>query len=185
MMNRCDECPMKVANPKGYCFDAVGNPAFGRLIVVPCVDKSAYKHGDMTFSDFVEIIRDALYPLTGGLDGFMVAPMIRCMPTKEVPVDQYIAQRCIAYSFRDIRVNKLKKVIFLGDAARYMNFRNIKSSANTIFMMHGVGYSVSYSPLVKNTDRKMYLDFVEQLRNWYSASKYNNYNGMKIVSYDT
>lgn len=181
MKSGCDECPMKICNPKGYCLNAIGNPAFQRLIVVPCVDKSAYKHGDMTFSDYVEIIRDALFPLTGGLDGYMVAPMVRCMPTSDIPINDDIIYRCAPYIIKDIKDNNIKKVIFLGESSRMMNIQNIRSASDVIYVKNGIGYSVSYSPLTKKVDYKLYLEFVRQLREWYSASKFNNYNGMRII----
>ena len=64
-------------NNKHYNLQGIGNPYFGKCIVVPNVDYIAYKKGDMGFSTQVEIIQDVLSS-TGEGDNVFIVPLIRC-----------------------------------------------------------------------------------------------------------
>ena len=85
-MNVCKDCPLRLFNDKCHCFKGVGNPLYGKIIVVPNVDYDAYKNKGMTFSKYVEIINEALSPSTGGLNDYFIVPLIRCKLTYKCPL---------------------------------------------------------------------------------------------------
>lgn len=62
----CDDCALGMFNTKCKCLDGVGNPMSGMIIVVPNVDYNAYKNRGMTFSKYVEIVKETITSLTGG-----------------------------------------------------------------------------------------------------------------------
>lgn len=64
----CNDCALGMFNTKYKCLDGVGNPMSGMIIVVPNVDYNAYKNKGMTFSKYVEIVKETITPLTGGLE---------------------------------------------------------------------------------------------------------------------
>lgn len=178
----CKECALGLFNDKCCNLEGVGNTQSGTMIVVPNVDYDAYKNKSMEFSNYVDIIKSILSS-TGGIEQVFIVPLIRCKLNSKCPVDKNIIRRCMLFSFRDIRVYNIKKVMLLGDAARYMNFSNAEKE--TIHLVGNVGYTVSYSPFVKFKDDAKYKELCNHLIQWISANKDNNYNGMKIIRYDT
>ncbi len=47
-------------NNKCYNLQPTGNPLYGNAIVVPNVDYNAYKNKGMSFSKYVEVIKDII-----------------------------------------------------------------------------------------------------------------------------
>lgn len=178
----CKDCALGLFNDKCCNLEGVGNTQSGTMIVVPNVDYDAYKNKSMEFSNYVDIIKSIL-SFTGGIEKVFIVPLIRCKLDAKCPVTSSIACRCMLYTFRDIRVYNINKVMLLGDAAKYMNFGNAEK--NAIHIVNNIGYSVSYSPFVKFKDDTKYDELCNHLINWINANKYNNYNGMKIIRYDT
>ena len=53
-MSVCDLCPMRLFNTKHYNLRGVGNPYFGKCIVIPNVDYDAYKKGEEISKSYYE-----------------------------------------------------------------------------------------------------------------------------------
>lgn len=182
-MTPCDDCALRLFNDKCHCLNGVGNAWSGKMIVVPNVDYQAYKNKDMTFSKYVEVIKEVLSPSTGELDCYIV-PLVRCKLNEKCPVDKHLIRRCGLYLFTEMRVYNINKILLLGQAADLLISDSISNNVNKIFIGNGTmnrGYSVSYSPLVKYIDDAKYKDFCNHLIKWYNADKYNNYDGFEIV----
>lgn len=64
--NVCDDCALGMFNTKCKCLSGVGNPMSGMIIVVPNVDYNAYKNRGMTFSKYVEIVKENYHISYGG-----------------------------------------------------------------------------------------------------------------------
>ena len=47
-MSPCDNCALRLFNDKCHCLEGVGNPLYGKIIVVPNVDYDAYKNKGIT-----------------------------------------------------------------------------------------------------------------------------------------
>ena len=80
-MSICEKCAMRLFNIKQHNLQGVGNPSFGRCIVIPNVDYVAYKNRSIGFSEQVKIIKDILNLATGELDildSLYIVPLIRC-----------------------------------------------------------------------------------------------------------
>ena len=179
----CEGCPLGMFNTKCKCLSGVGNPMSGMIIVVPNVDYNAYKNRGMTFSKYVEIVRDTIIPFTGGLEQLdpFIVPLIRCKLDDKCPVNEYIVRRCMLHTFADIRVHNIKKIMLLGKAATSFGF-DITKGKDKLYYVAPFVYSTNYSPFIKFIDDNKYDEFRNRLVKWLTANKDNNYNGMEIVN---
>ena len=153
----CNKCPLRMFNNKCYNLQPTGNPLYGNAIVVPNVDYNAYKNKGMSFSKYVEVIKDIISS-TGELDDYYVIPLIRCRLAKECPVNSEILRY------------KLRHVMLLGDAAKFwLNIDNISSYTDSVICDSKTRtiYNVSYSPFVKYIDDSKFEDFKSHLMEWY------------------
>lgn len=170
-MNVCTECPVRLFNNKHYNLQGIGNPAFGRVIVVPNVDYNAYKKGNMGFSEQVKLIEDVLHSSTGELDilnQLYIVPFIRCNETISCEINDDIYKRCITHFATDIRLYNFKYIMLLGNAARKFLNCDIKSQLGIhIISPNNRIYSVNYSPLVKYTNEELFEIFKHYLISWY------------------
>lgn len=169
-MTICDECPIRLFN-KNYNLRGVGNPHFGACIVVPNVDYNAYKKGDMSFSNQVEIIKSVI-PSTGELDDLYIVPLLRCNEHVSCEVDDASYNRCLRYFARDVSTYDFKYILLLGDAARRFLHCDISSNLDTIVISQNQRfYNVNYSPLIKYVDEEKFEVFKTYLRKWYYTVK--------------
>lgn len=174
----CNKCPLRMFNNKCYNLQPIGNPLYGNAIVVPNVDYNAYKNKGMSFSKYVEVIKDIISS-TGELDDYYVIPLIRCRLTKECPVNNEILTNCSAYFVREIAKYKLRHVMLLGDAAKFwLNIDNIGSYTDSVICDSKTRtiYNVSYSPFVKYIDDNKFEDFKGHLIKWYNSIKTGIYD---------
>ena len=178
----CDNCALGMFNIKCKCLHGVGNPMSGMIIVVPNVDYNAYKNKGMTFSKYVEIVKDAITSSTGGLEQLdpFIVPLIRCKLDERCPINELITRRCMLHTFADIRVNNIKKIMLLGSAANDFGF-DITKGKDKLYYIAPFVYSTNYSPFIKFIDDNKYDEFRNRLVKWLTANKDNNYNEMEIV----
>lgn len=184
MKQICDSCPLRLFNDKCHCLTGVGNPNYGKLIVVPNVDYDAYKNKGMTFSKYVEIIEEVLSSSTGGIIDYYIVPLVRCKLTDKCPITKKIVLNCYTHTYKDIIDNDFKKILLLGDAAKIIGVTNITSELDNIYISNDIhlrGYSVNYSPFIKYVDDAKYETFRDNLTKWHNASKDNNYNGYNVI----
>ena len=178
----CEDCPLGMFNTKCKCLSGVGNPMSGMIIVVPNVDYNAYKNRGMTFSKYVEIVKETITSLTGGLEQLdpYIVPLIRCKLDDKCPVNENIIHRCMLHTFADIRMNAINKIMLLGSAANNFGF-DITKGKDKLYYIAPYVYSTNYSPFIKFIDDNKYDEFRNRLVKWLTASKDNNYNGMEII----
>lgn len=181
-MNVCEECPMRLFNIKHYNLHGVGNPYFGNCIVVPNVDYNAYKKGDMSFSNQVEIIKEILNPSTGELDNLYIIPLIRCNETIACELNDDIYNRCLTYFANDIRKYNFTKILLLGDAGRRFLQCDIKDNLETTFISSNSRfYNINYSPLIKYVNVEKFDIFKSYLRKWYCSCQTNYFPYEKYI----
>lgn len=169
-MNVCSECALRLFNTKNYNLQGIGNPYFGKCIVVPNVDYIAYKKGDMGFSTQVEIIQDVLSS-TGEGDNVFIVPLIRCNESISCDLTDDIYNRCITYFARDIKKYNFTDIMLLGEAGRKFLNCNIEKYNNSLFVSpNRRRYVVNYSPLIKYVDAIKYETFKSNLQTWISCT---------------
>lgn len=174
-MNICEGCPIRLFNNRHYNLHGVGNPYFGNCIVVPNVDYSAYKAGDMGFSKQVEIIKKVLLPSTGeldNLDDIYIVPLIRCNESISCELDNNSFNRCLQHFRNDMIKYQFKRILLLGDAGRRFLNCDITENLNTLIISsNNRFYNVNYSPLIKYKNNEKYCIFESYLIKWYNWCK--------------
>lgn len=173
MNNICNNCALKLYNVKHHHLEGVGNPWNGICIVIPNVDYSAYKKGNLVFSEQVEIIRHIFS--TGEqeqdniLEHLYVVPLIRCNETISCPIDKITYNRCLHFLAADMRTYKFHDILLLGDACRRFLNINPGEYLNEIFISkNNIRYAVNYSPLVKLVNANLFDVFQKHLVKWYN-----------------
>lgn len=180
-MNVCEECPMRLFNTKYYNLQGIGNPHFGLCIVVPNVDYSAYKKGDFSFSNQVEIIKSVISS-TGEVDDVFILPLIRCNETIACSINNDIYNRCLTYFMNDIRKYQFTDIMLLGDAGRRILNCNINEYFDYIMISSNYRrYTVNYSPLIKYIDNAKFEVFKNYLLKWYNSAKNKYFEQYKIL----
>ncbi len=185
-MSICEDCPIRLFNSKHYNLHGVGNPYFGNCIVIPNVDYSAYKAGDMGFSSQVEAIKEVLHLSTGerdNLDNLYIVPLIRCNETISCELDDNSYNRCLQYFINDIRKYQFKNITLLGDAGRRFLHCDIKENIDNLFISpNNRRYTINYSPLTKYTNDNLFEIFKSKLIKWYISVINNDYSQYKIYN---
>ena len=108
---------MRLFNTKHYNLQGIGNPYFGKCIVIPNVDYVAYKKGDIEFSKYVEIIK-SIISSTGELSDIFIVPYIRCNETISCKLTDEVYNRCLVNFSNDIIKYDFQDILLLGEAGR-------------------------------------------------------------------
>ena len=183
-MDICINCPLRLFNDKGHNINGIGNIWSGNALVLPNVDKPAYKKQDMSFSSQVEIINTILS--TGGQEqNLYIVPLIRCNEKFDIEITDNIIRRCSTYFEEDISNHQIKNIMLCGDAARrILNIDDLKSYLYTVICDSKTKrrYFVNYSPLVKYTNDEHFEVFKSHLIKYYNSitSKMYDYEIMII-----
>lgn len=180
-MDVCKDCPVRLFNVKNYNLHGVGNPYFGKCIVVPNVDYNAYKKGSMGFSTQVEIIK-SLISSTGRLDDVYITPLIRCNETISCEFNDDIYRKCLVHFAEDIKKYDFRDILLLGEAGRKFLACDINQYLDTIIVSNNNRrYCVNYSPLIKYKDDAKFEVFKKHLIKWLSSTRNKTYNGYEIL----
>lgn len=193
MASPCDGCALRLFNDKCYNLKGVGNPHYGRLIVVPNVDYSAYKRRDMSFSSQVDIIKNILTPQhlsTGERDNcdnldFYIVPFIRCNTTIGCEITDDIIFRCGHYFIQDLLKYDFKDILLLGESTQLISgLGGIKNNLNNLFYTtkNKRKYYVNYNPLIKYIDNEKFDIFCHYLIKWYNAVRTKYYMDYSLKS---
>lgn len=61
----------------------------------------------MTFSKYVEIVKEPIISSTGGLEQLdpYIVPLIRCKLDERYPINERIVSKCALHTFADIRIS--------------------------------------------------------------------------------
>lgn len=174
-MNICEDCPIRLFNTKHYNLHGVGNPYFGNCIVIPNVDYSAYKNGNMGFSEQVKIIKEVLNLSTGeqdNLDDIYIVPLIRCNESISCELDDNSYNRCLQHFRNDMIKYQFKRILLLGDTGRRFLNCDITELLDTLMVSpNNRFYNINYSPFVKYKDNEKFFMFETYLIKWYNWCK--------------
>lgn len=166
-MNICEDCALRLFNTKHHNLQGIGNPFYGKCIVVPNVDYDAYKKGDMSFSKQVEVIKEVLHSSTGEVDNLYIIPLIRCNENISCELDNISYNKCLHHFANDIRKYDFKQILLLGEAARRFLHCDITENLDTVMISpNNRFYNVNYSPLIKYVDENKFETFKHYLCKW-------------------
>lgn len=180
-MSVCEDCPMRLFNTKHYNLQGIGNPYFGKCIVIPNVDYVAYKKGDIGFSKQVEIIK-SIISSTGELTDVFIVPFIRCNETISCELNDDIYRRCLTNFGNDVLKYDFQDILLLGEAGRRFLDCDIATYLNTIIISkNNRRYAVNYSPLVKYVDETKFAIFKAHLLTWYNSVNNKTFDWYEIL----
>ena len=180
-MSICEECPIRLFNTKHHNIQGVGNPFYGKCIVVPNVDYKAYKLGSMNFSNQVSII-NSIISSTGGYNQAYIVPLLRCNEHISCDVDDATYNRCLKHFIDDICKYDFRHILLLGDAARRFLHCDITDNLNNICISrNNRTYAVNYSPFIKYVDDNKFNIFQQQLIKWYTSVENNDFTQYNIL----
>jgi len=186
-MSVCDNCALRIYNPKHYNLQGIGSPYYGNCIVIPNVDYNAYKHNNLGYSNQIKIILEegAVILSTGELQELVYfCPIIRCNELVTCPIDKDSFNLCLTHFVNDVRQYDLKFILLLGEAVTRILDINIGENLNNAYITKDNRiFFVNYSPLTKFTNERLYNEFVNNLRKWINAIKtkdFTNYNLIKL-----
>jgi hypothetical protein len=175
----CDDCPLRLFNTKHCNLQGIGNPYYGRLIIVPNVDYNAYKKGSMDFSSQVDIIKSILSS-TGELEELYILPFIRCNETIGCEINDDIISRCQEYLKADFIKYNFTDIMLLGTAVNRFLHTNVNElDGKVVISRNNRRYYSNYSPLVKYTNEQLFNKFKTNLIKWYNK-EYNNYEILQL-----
>ena len=181
MNDVCTGCAMRLFNTKHYNLQGIGNPYFGKCIVIPNVDYIAYKKGDIGFSKQVEIIK-SIISSTGELVDVYITPFIRCNENISCELNDDIYRRCLTHFAEDIKKYDFQDILLLGEAGRKFLACDITAYLNTIVVSdNNRRYAVNYSPLIKYFDDTKFEIFKHHLVKWINSTRNKTFNGYEIL----
>lgn len=177
----CDNCALKIFNPKHYNLQGIGNPFYGNLIVIPNVDYNAYKHNDITYSSQVKLLYDTFS--TGELQELVfIVPLIRCNELVTTKIDDNSFKICLTHLFNDIQKYNIKRILLLGDSSAKLLNITIKDNLNNAFLSSDNKlYFVNYSPLVYYKSDEKFNIFKEYMNRWINMIKEKDYSNYNII----
>lgn len=172
----CEDCPCRLFNVKHYNLKGIGNRLSGNCVIIPNVDYSAYKQGDLSYSSQVEIIQSILSS-TGEVD-YYITPYIKCNAAISCELTEDIYARCLEYLKKEIKGYQFNNILLLGDPVRRTLHIDITGHLDNIYIdgKHHRKYIVNYSPLTKYTNEGRFKDFTYYLKKWYNAIRSNDFS---------
>lgn len=174
METNCKDCPLRLFNTKGYPIKGKGTTVYGNIIIIPTIDKNAYKNQDITFDAMVQDMIDIIHSSTGGqlLDFCYITSLVKCTGNKRCPITPDIADKCFEHFIKEFNSIPIKHVLFLGKNTLQnlsdINAERIRTGRNYCNCRKIRDYSWNYSPGVKYYDDKKFEIFKQALIDWYN-----------------
>lgn len=168
---KCNECPLRLYNKKHHNLQGIGNPWSDNVIIIPNVDYDAYKVGNLSFSNQVDII-SAILPTGVLATNCYIVPLIRCNESISCKVNDDIIRRCITYLIDDLNLYNWHNILVCGSAWTRLFNREITSDFNNCIysVKHKRIYLPNYNPLIKYIDDNKFEIFKNRLIEWYNTS---------------
>lgn len=172
MVNPCEKCPLRLFADKGYPIKGSGNKAYGNIIVLPTIDKNAYKKQDITFDNMVTILQESIFVNTSYnlLDFCYVTTLVKCTENKSCPVTSEIKLNCFDLFIEEIRNVPIRNMLFLGKQtySLFINIQKYRIEHNMRFITCNIPNAFwNFSPGIKFYDDKKFDMFEKELIQWF------------------
>lgn len=174
----CEGCALRLANIKGYDIKGVGNPNFGNMIILPTVDKFAYKYQSFNFSEMVKKLNDIAISSTGVdlLSMCYVTPFIKCKPNKRIELDEQVTKRCMINLKQEFVDYHPSNILLLGNNVME-HFLQYSVNPDKVYIdIKGRRWFNNYSPGVMLYNPNLTHVFVGGFLKWFNAVISNNFS---------
>lgn len=174
----CLDCPLRLYNTKGYNISGVGNPNYGNIIILPNVDKEAYKHQNFTFEQMIVTLNSLSHSSTGVdiLDYCYITPLIKCKIANSIILDDQIVKRCMENLKREILTYSPINFLLLGkDVMSHFLQYSINPDKMYVDICNRRWFN-NYSPGITLYDHEKAQIFENGFIKWLNAVKSNNFS---------
>lgn len=176
MKDVCQDCALRLFNTKGHNIIGEGCTQYGNVIIIPYIDKDAYRRQDITFDNGVKIVKDIITEECNEdiLNWCYFTSLIKCNETTKCPVNDNILRRCFTHLIKEFNDIKPKNVLMLGTdtpaKVNDLNFYNY-STHRPFIDVKGINFSWNYSPYVKYYNKERFNLFKSSLIEWFNQVK--------------
>lgn len=179
----CENCALRLFNDKGHNLAGIGNAMYGNIIIIPNVDKYAYKKQDMTFSKSVEAVNNMLLASTGVLatDYFYITPLIKCREFNSFNVTEQEIRNCVNHLNDEIIRYNIKTIFIMGKVSSRLFNIGINDLIDKLYVSGRYLISGTYNPLIGLFDEEKGIKCTNHLIKWYSSLVNKNFIGYEII----
>lgn len=183
MPDICENCALRLFNDKGHNLAGVGNAIYGNMIIIPNVDKYAYKKQDMTFSKTVEVVNNMLNASTGVIatDYFYITPLIKCREVNNFSVTEYEIKNCVNHLNNEIVRYNIRTIFIMGKVSNRLFNLGINDLFDKVYVSGRYLISGTYNPLISFFDEQKGTECTNHLIKWYNALINKNFIGYEII----
>ena len=172
-MDSCESCALRLFNPKGHNIIGEGCTLYGNIIIIPYIDKDAYRRQDIVFDNGVKIVQDVIMESCNEnvLDWCYMTSLIKCKETQKCPINDDILRNCFTHLIKEFEEIKPKNVLLLGTdtpaKVNDLNFYN-HSIKKPFIDVKGINFNWNFSPYVKYYNRDRFELFKSSLIKWFT-----------------
>lgn len=174
----CSECPLRLYNTKGHNINGVGNTNYGNMIILPSVDREAYKHQNFTFEQMIVKLNDLSVLSTGVeiLQYCYITPFIKCKIASSIILDDQIVKRCKENLKEEIIKYRPVNFLLLGKDVM-SHFLQYSINPNKMFVdVCNRRWFNNYSPGITLYDQDKAKVFENGFVKWLNAIQNNNFS---------
>jgi hypothetical protein len=182
----CENCPLRLFNPDNkVCMKGVGDVYSDKLIVLPYIDKKAFKHHGIDSGILFEDVKEVLDSSTGGCmeANYYITSLIKCKESYKLDMTDDIVSRCSMHLYNEISQLRPKYVFLFGNAVNRLLKGSIEENINRINIFGRTAYFSNYNPSIHryNTDKTDVVRnvFIKHLK----AINYNEFSDYEIIKY--
>lgn len=180
----CKDCPLRLfSRDDKVCIKGYGNVLSQRIIVLPYIDKKAYKYGKLSSSDIVAKLLDVVDFPTGRFiqDNYYVTSLIKCKETYKIEVTNYIISRCVQYLHKEIVDMDIRHIVLIGNAVTSILGSSIEYNIDKIHVINGRAYFSMYNPYIVKYNANKTANVVECYNKYLHAISINDYSDYEII----
>lgn len=180
--NVCQNCALRLFNPKGHNINGVGSHIFGNMIIMPYVDNKAYKYHNLQFADMVQQITDCIRSSTGGMvqDYCYITPFIKCKQSVRCPINEDIEHNCMQLLKEEFIKYNPRNILLLGSNISHYFLQDTINVDSMFIDIRGRRWFTNYHPSIVNHDPDKAQLFEHGLSKWFNAVTNNIFDNYEV-----
>lgn len=179
----CENCPLRLFSREDkVCIKGYGNVFSKRIIVLPYVDKSAYKYGKLSSNEVIKKFEDVVDFSTGVLqDNHFITSLIKCKETYKIDVTTEIIERCVQHLHKEIVDMNIYQILLIGNASTSILGSTIEYNIDKIHVINGRAYFSVYNPYIVEYNVNKATDVAKCFNRYLDAITTNNFSDYEII----
>lgn len=179
----CENCPLRLFSREDkVCIKGYGNVFSKRIIVLPYVDKSAYKYGKLSSNEVIKKFEDVVDFPTGMLqDNHFITSLIKCKETYKIDVTTEIIGRCVQHLHKEIVDMNIYQILLIGNASTSILGSTIEYNVDKIHVINGRAYFSVYNPYIVEYNANKATDVAKCFNRYLDAITTNNFSDYELI----